>query len=87
MEIQLGDKVKCIYTGFTGIAVAKTEFINGCVQFSIAPKWDGKAPLIDEMGIDSQSLKVIKKRKEEDEDEDYEESGGPMRRAIKQRGY
>ena len=95
--IELGDRVKCIYTGFTGIAVAKTIFINGCEQISVAPKWDGKSQLIDEMGIDSQSLKIVKKNpiklKEKAEEmlealeEEDEGTGGPMRRAVKQRGY
>ena len=28
-EIELGDKVRCIHTGFIGTAVAKVIFING----------------------------------------------------------
>jgi len=39
-EIELGDKVRCIHTGFIGIAVARTEFINGCIQFNVLPKGD-----------------------------------------------
>ena len=38
MEIELGDKVKCKHTGFVGIAVAKTEFINGCIQYEVMPR-------------------------------------------------
>lgn len=82
MEIQLGDKVKCKYTGFTGIAVAKTEFINGCIQFNIASKWDGKASMIDEVAIDEHSLEIVKPIKREKIN-----GGGPNRVATKQRGY
>ena len=82
-EIDLGDKVKCIYTGFTGFVTAKTEFINGCVQFMVAGKWDGKTQEIPEISIDSQSLKVVTKKKKPEQ----EDTGGPMRRAFKQRGY
>lgn len=34
-EIELGDKVKDKVTGFEGIAVAKIEYLNGCVQFGV----------------------------------------------------
>lgn len=84
VEIELGDKVKCKYTGFVGIAVARSEFINGCIQISIAPKWDGKSNTIDEMSLDEGSLIVIKKAKKE---KDKDSNGGPMRLGIKQRGY
>jgi hypothetical protein len=32
-EIKLGDYVRDKLTGFKGVAVARTEFVNGCVQF------------------------------------------------------
>ena len=76
-EILLGDYVKCKYTGFKGVVTNKTEFINGCVQFGVAAKFDAKAPIpieLSEQGIDSQSLIIIKKgprhSKEEDEEEE-----------------
>ena len=83
-EIELGDTVQCIYTGFKGVAVARTEFINGCIQFSIAPKWDGKAPIFEEMSLDSKSLKIIKKKPQSKEEKS---TGGPTQRAAKFRGY
>ena len=86
MEIELGDKVKCKYTGFTGIAIAKTLFINGCVQISVAPKWDGKVALLEEMGIDSQSLEIVK-RKTTTTKIQREENGGKSRKGFAQRGY
>jgi len=61
--IELGDKVKCIYTGFTGVTVAKIEFINGCVQFSVQPKVDKDGKYPEEMNIDNSSLIIIKKTK------------------------
>jgi len=36
--IKLGDKVKDVVTGYTGIATAKTEYLNGCVQMTVTPK-------------------------------------------------
>ena len=97
-EIELGDTVKDIYTGFEGIVMASTLFINGCIQFSVVAAWNPKVPIPEQvdMSIDSQSLKVIKrgkiykdkqKQKKEDEKEDEEPTGGPSRRAFRQRGY
>ncbi len=36
--IKLGDKVKDTVTGFSGVATAKVEFLNGCIQFMVTPK-------------------------------------------------
>ena len=66
MEIELGDKVKDLVTGFEGIAVAKTEFINGCVQFSVVRQLKKNEKMLEnplgDPSIDSKSLKIIKKR-------------------------
>lgn len=66
-EIRLGDKVKCKYTGFTGIVIAKTEFINGCKQYSVVEKYDKKkansnSEIPIELPIDEQSLILIDKK-------------------------
>ena len=62
-QIQLGDKVKDKYTGFTGIVMAKTEFINGCKQYSVCEKYDKKKASAEiptmEMSIDEESLEII----------------------------
>ena len=60
MVIELGDKVKDIYTGFVGVAVAKIEFINGCVQFTVAPKVDKDNKQSEPIDIDEESLTVVK---------------------------
>ncbi len=53
-KVELGDKVKDKITGFIGIAVARTEFLNGCVQYTIVGKIgkDGKFP--EEVNIDEE---------------------------------
>ena len=58
-EIELGNKVKDIVTGFEGIAVSKVEYLNGCVQFCIKPLKgkDGKMP--EGEYIDQQQLSVV----------------------------
>lgn len=103
VEVRLGDTVQCKYTGVKGVAMSKTEFINGCVQFAVAPKWNAKAPInpveFTEVGVDVQSLKLIKKgerwtnpKKDAEmldalSSDDTESTGGPMRRAPRMKGW
>jgi hypothetical protein len=83
IKIELGDKVKDLITGFEGIAVSRTEFINGCVQFGVAKqlkKGDKVTPETFGLdpSIDSKSLRVVKKRavdlrEEEDKSFDFQD--------------
>ena len=63
-SIKLGDKVRDKISGFTGIAVARTEFINGCIQYLVAKqrKKNEDLPATGDPSIDSYSLEIIKKR-------------------------
>ena len=60
MEIKLGNKVKCTVTGFTGIAVSKVEYLNGCVQYSVEPKVKDNEKKKSEW-IDVEQLIVVSK--------------------------
>ena len=85
MKIELGKEVRCKITGFKGIAVARTEFINGCVQYNVAPKWDKAKSLMEqEVSIDESSLELVEKPKKKIKKHG---TGGAMRRGIKQRGF
>lgn len=87
-QIKLGDKVRCKYSGFIGIAIARTEFINGCIQYCLVAEWDGTSPKINEMEIDEQSLEVIKPDEEKEDDSHIDFSGGgKMRVGRSMRGY
>ena len=83
-EIKLGDKVKCKLTGFTGTAVAKTEFINGCTQWNVLPKGDKSNKMPEDMSIDEQSLEIIPVKKKKIK---KKENGGPMHKGLRLRGY
>ena len=88
MEIKLGDKVRCIHTGFTGVATTKMEFMNGCIQYEVVPRVgkDGKMP--DGVFIDEGSLEIIKKKPTPKiKKEKKEDNGGPNHPSIKMRGY
>jgi len=85
-EIELGDKVKDTITGFKGIATAKTEFINGCVQYNVTGKVGKDNKLSDDsiMSIDQETLEVIKPKVKKIKRSD---TGGPTRPGMKMRGY
>lgn len=59
--IILGQEVKDKVTGLVGIATAKVEYLNGCVQFGVKQKVkkDGKMPEIEY--IDIGQLEVVGK--------------------------
>ena len=86
-EVELGDIVKDIHTGFTGTALSKLEYFNGCIQFEVIPKLKrGETKQPEGVFIDIQSLVILKKfRKVEKEDE--EDNGGAYHKHIKMRGY
>jgi len=88
--VELGDKVRDKYSGLVGIAVVRSEFINGCIQFEVQPKAvkDGKLP--ESIGIDEGALEVINKVKVK---KTFKvklmggHPGGPNSPPIKMRGY
>lgn len=83
-EIKLGDKVRDKITGFTGIVVAKTEYINGCIQYNVAPKVGKDNKILEDISIDEQCLEVIKTKKKKVK---KARTGGATRPATKMRGY
>lgn len=88
--IKLGDKVKDVVTGYTGIATARHEYLNGCVQITVTPmqnaaqKKDDTYPAgakldIEQLkkvsdGVNVPQLKVVKSR-----------TGGPPGRGSRNR--
>lgn len=63
MEVELGRKVKCKVTGFVGVAIARTVFINGCARITVQPPVDkdGKHP--DALYIDETAIEYVGKTK------------------------
>lgn len=58
-QIQLGNKVRCTVSGFTGIAISRVEYMNGCVQFGIKPKVGKDGKLEESIYIDCEQLEVV----------------------------
>jgi len=68
-KIRMGDTVKSKISGFKGVVVSKTQFLNGCVQFGIEPKVNNKnltEGTLQEMSVDERSLVLVKPRNEKD---------------------
>lgn len=60
MEIKLGMKAKDKVTGFKGIIISRTVFLNGCVRYTLQPevsKKDGTIP--SEAWFDEQQIDII----------------------------
>lgn len=47
--IELGNNVKCLITGFEGIATSKLEYIDGSVEYGVTPQKlkDGHYPKVE----------------------------------------
>ncbi len=95
-KIELGDTVQDINTGFKGIAVVYSKFLNDCEQFEVTPKVDKNNKLSESIGIAIQSLKIIKRGKrglQIDKNKgkyilkQKKFTGGLNRTSVKQRGY
>jgi hypothetical protein len=64
MEVKkfvLGQELRDIVSGFKGIAIARVEYLNGCVQYGLKPKAaKGKEETMPEAQyIDIQQLVVV----------------------------
>ena len=57
--IKLGQKVKNKVSGFVGIAVAKCEYLNGCIQFHVSPPVDEKGNERKDQWIDEGQLEIM----------------------------
>lgn len=68
MEIKLGDKVRDEITGLVGIAVARIEFLNGCIQYDIQPPMNKKGEVPASEWVDVQQLEIIEPAKAKETD-------------------
>lgn len=59
-QFELGDELKCTITKFRGTATARTEFINGCVQYFLEPATEDYTKKPDGHWIDQQQLELVK---------------------------
>ncbi len=59
MRVHLGDRVRDKITGLQGIAIARTEWLHGCIRITIQPEAmkDGKA--LDSYVIDEPQCELV----------------------------
>jgi hypothetical protein len=75
--VNLGDKVKDKVTGLTGIAVAKTLYLQGCARFAVQPQdlKDGRP--VEVYWVDEPQLEVIEVGAIKLKGDQSEKPGGP----------
>ncbi len=62
-NIKLGSKVRDKVTGFTGIATAKIEYLNGCIQICIKPPVDKNNKMPDVEYVDIDQIEILEEEK------------------------
>ena len=61
--IELGQQVKDTLSGVKGTAIARTEFLFGCVRIMIQPKGEKDGIPFEVFVVDEPQVEVIGKRK------------------------
>lgn len=80
-KFNLGDQVIDTFSKFKGNIEARTQCLNGCIQYLIQPIVDKEGKMSDACQIDEQNLKLMKKSPlKEKKDEPF--TGG-LRKVIK----
>ena len=60
MSINLGDRAKDRISGFSGIVVAKTHWLNGCVRITIQPEKTDNGKTLDNATFDLEQIELVK---------------------------
>lgn len=61
-KFDLGDKVKDAVTGFEGVVIARSEYLNGCIRYGVqSPKLKDNKPQDCEW-IDQGQLSLVKSK-------------------------
>ena len=85
--IKLGDLVKDMITGFTGIASSRTEHLFGCVHIGITSNRTDKDGIpIGAMSFDEQRVVRVDKRDVVVSPDSTATSGGPVPGAVLRHG-
>lgn len=62
-KFTLGQRVRCIVTGFEGIATCRVDWLNGCTQYLVKPlcvqKDDEALKMPDGNYLDDQQLELV----------------------------
>lgn len=59
-KFNFGDKVKDRVSGFTGIVIARYEWMNGCIRYEVQPDKLKDSKPIDPLSFDVGQLDLVK---------------------------
>jgi hypothetical protein len=59
MGMDLGDEVVDRITGFTGVVMAKIQYLTGCDQMQVQPKAESSMKLNDSLWFDVERLQLL----------------------------
>jgi hypothetical protein len=59
MGIKLGQRARDRVTGFTGICIARTEWLNGCIRITLEPPLDKDGKAQEARTIDEPQLELV----------------------------
>jgi len=60
----LGKKVRDKVTGFVGVVIARTEWLNGCLRYNVQGPIDKDGKIPESEYIDGDQLEVIEERQQ-----------------------
>lgn len=60
-EIKLGNKARCIVTGFEGIVTGDCLYLNGCRQLCLKPKMNKEGKLEEGIWVDIGQIEYVDK--------------------------
>ena len=81
----LGDQVKDVVSGFSGIAMCRHIYMQGCNRISVQPKVDRDGKLPEAQTFDEPQLVIIKSSVVPAKDIPKDEKGGPDKYMPKDR--
>lgn len=77
--IKLGNLVRDIISGFSGVATARTEWMYGCSRICIEPQHLHEGKPIEAQWFDEQRVVLVEERAPEVSPASKAKTGGPQR--------
>ncbi len=83
--VVLGKKYKDSISGFTGVAVARTVFLHGCIRIGLCPaKVDKDGKILEDVWFDEPQLRDMRGKKVADQEVE-DANHGPRMDAARRR--
>lgn len=79
MAIKLGSEVKDVYTGFSGVATGRTEYLYGCTRVLVEPRELHEGKPIDGQWFDEQRIELVTESAPKVSADSSAGPGGPQR--------